>query len=80
MLKANTYNDQKSLELYKYVDGELRGIREFICEQKVRNQGNADAIRELDHKIDYKVALEAERESAPTTALCRMSTALSLRS
>ena len=65
LLKANTYNDQKSLELYKYVDGELRGIREFICEQKVRNQGNADAIRELDQKIDYKVALEAEhRECA----------------
>lgn len=61
LLKANTYNDQKALELYKYFDGELRGIREFICEQKVRNQGNADAIRELDQKIDYKVALEAER-------------------
>ena len=61
LLKANTYNDQKALELYKYIDGELRGIREFICEQKVRNQGNADAIRELSRDIDAKVALEAER-------------------
>ena len=61
LLKANTYNDQKSLELYKYIDGELRGIRDFICEQKVRNQGNSDAIRELDKKIDSAVALEAER-------------------
>lgn len=61
LLKANTYNDQKSLELYKYIDGELREIREFICEQKVRNQGNADAIRELSRDIDAKVALEAER-------------------
>lgn len=61
LLKANTYNDQKSLELYKYIDGELRDIREFICEQKVRNQGNADAIRELSRDIDAKVALEAER-------------------
>ncbi len=65
LLKANTYNDQKSLELYKYVDGELREIREFICEQKVRNQGNADAIRELD----YKVALEAERRECADNSI-----------
>lgn len=61
LLKANTFTDGKMLEMYKYFDGELRGVREFICEQKVRNQGNGDAIRELDKKIDYSVALEAER-------------------
>jgi hypothetical protein len=61
LLKANTFTDGKMLEMYKYFDGELRGIREFICEQKVRNQGNGDAIRELDRKIDSAVALEAER-------------------
>jgi hypothetical protein len=61
LLEANTFTDGKMLEMYKYIDGELRGVREFICEQKVRNQGNADAIRELDKKIDYSVALEAER-------------------
>lgn len=61
LLKANTFTDGKMLEMYKYFDGELRGIREFICEQKVRNQGNGDAIRELDKKIDYSIALEAER-------------------
>ena len=27
---ANTYNDQKSLELYKYIDGELRDIRSTL--------------------------------------------------
>lgn len=61
LLEANTFTDGKMLEMYKYIDGELRGVREFICEQRVRNQGNADAIRELDKKIDYSVALEAER-------------------
>lgn len=61
LLKANTFTDGKMLEMYKYFDGELRGVREFICEQKVRNQGNADAIRELNQKIDTSVALEAER-------------------
>lgn len=61
LLKANTFTDGKMLEMYKYFDGELRGVREFICEQRVRNQGNADAIRELDHKIDSSIAREAER-------------------
>ena len=61
LLKANIYENQKSLELYQYIDGQLKEVREFICEQKVRNQGNGDAIRELDRKIDSAVALEAER-------------------
>lgn len=61
LLEANIYNDQKSLELYKYVDGQFKEVREFICEQKVRNQGVGDAVRELDKKIDYSIALEAER-------------------
>lgn len=61
LLEANTFTDGKMLEMYKYFDGELRGVREFICEQKVRNQGNGDAIRELAKDIDYKVSLETER-------------------
>ena len=61
LLEANIYENQKSLELYKYVDSQFKEVREFICEQKVRNQGNGDAIRELDRKIDSAVALEAER-------------------
>lgn len=61
LLEANTYNDQKSLELYKYIDGQLKEVREFICEQKVRNQGTSDAVRELAKDIDAKIALEAER-------------------
>ena len=28
---ANTYNDQKMLELYKYVDGEFKDIRKTMC-------------------------------------------------
>ena len=28
---ANTYNDQKLLEVYKYFDGELKDIRNAIC-------------------------------------------------
>lgn len=61
LLKANTYNDQKSLELFRYIDAQIGGIKERLAAQDVRNQGVADAIREVSKDIDYKVNLEAER-------------------
>lgn len=69
LLEANIYENQKSLELYKYVDGQLKEVREFICEQKVRNQGVGDAVRELDKKIDYSIALEAERRKCADNSI-----------
>lgn len=44
LLEANTYNDQKSLELYKYIDGELREVRGEIARQAVLNQKTEDAF------------------------------------
>jgi hypothetical protein len=61
LLEANTYNDQKTLELYKYIDGKLNEINARLSAQDVRNQGVADAFREISKDIDYKVNLEAER-------------------
>jgi hypothetical protein len=61
LLEANTYNDQKSLELYRYIDGQLSTIMSRLAAQDVRNQGFTDAFRELAKDIDYKVNLEAER-------------------
>lgn len=61
LLESTIFTDKKSLELYQYIDGQLKEVREFICEQKVRNQGVADAIREVSKDIDAKVNLEAER-------------------
>ena len=63
LLEANTYNDQKTLELYRYIDGKLSEINANLAGQAVRNQGFTDAFRELQKDIDYKVALEAERRS-----------------
>ena len=34
LLEANTYNDAKLLEVYKYVDGELKDIRATMCENE----------------------------------------------
>lgn len=62
-LKANTYNDQKTLELYRYVDGRFGAIEARLAEQAVRNQGVTDAFRELAKDIDTKVNLEAERRA-----------------
>ena len=63
LLEANTYNDSKTLELYRYIDGKLNEINANLAAQAVRNQGFTDAFRELQKDIDYKVALEAERRS-----------------
>jgi hypothetical protein len=61
LLEANTYNDQKTLELYKYVDSKFNAIEARLASQDVRNQGVADAFREISKDIDNKVNLEAER-------------------
>ena len=63
LLKANTYNDSKILEVYRYFDGKVAALEAHNAEQAVRNQGFADAFRELSKDIDYKVNLEAERRN-----------------
>ena len=71
LLKANTYNDQKALELYRYIDGKLNEINARLAGQDVRNQGFVDAFRELSKDIDNKVNLEAERrECADNKIVC----------
>lgn len=57
LLKANTYNDQKSLEIYKYVDGRLNAIEQRLCEQAVFNQKTADSF----DLVRQDVKMEAER-------------------
>jgi hypothetical protein len=37
LLRANTYGDQKLLEVYKYIDGELKDIRAVQSAQAVTN-------------------------------------------
>lgn len=41
---ANTYGDQKMLELYKYFDGQLKDVRETLCHQAVHNQRTEDSF------------------------------------
>ena len=63
---ANTYGDQKALEMYKYVDGRLRGIEAQLGQQAVQNQATKDSFQLLQERLDcccekQTAALECER-------------------
>lgn len=63
---ANTYNDQKMLEMYKYVDGQLKDIRSELCAQAVVNQKTADSfvLAEKDLRCCCdKLQMQINRES-----------------
>lgn len=61
LLEANTYNDGKTLELYRYIDGKLNEINANLAAQAVRNQAFNDALASTDYKFTQAIALEAER-------------------
>ena len=62
LLKANTYNDQKSLELYAYIDGQLKDIRKTLGDQAVHNQRTEDSFV-LARQDIASVKSERHRES-----------------
>lgn len=49
---ANTYNDQKSLEMYKYVDGRFREFEQAFAAQAVNNQKTADDVMRVQSNLD----------------------------
>lgn len=73
---ANTYNDQKTLELYKYIDGQLREVRDTLCAQAVHNQKTEDSfalarqdIAAVESRLNGKIAMEAERRCCADNAI-----------
>lgn len=65
---ANIYNDQKSLELYKYFDGEIKRIDRTLCEQAVYNATQTGAISCIQGQI---AALQALTKTiVPITNVC----------
>lgn len=48
---ANTFTDQKFIELYKYFDGELRDIRTVLSAQAVQNQKTADSFQMVSERM-----------------------------
>lgn len=61
LLKSNTYQDQKSLELYRYIDGKLNEINATLAAQAVTNTSFNSALAATDYKFSQAIALEAER-------------------
>ena len=61
LLKSNTYQDQKSLELYRYIDGKLNEINATLAAQAVTNTSFNSALAATDFKFSQAIALEAER-------------------
>lgn len=73
---ANTYTDQKSLEMYQYIDGRLRKIEGQICDQAVTNQRTADsfALAQADlaavkAELQGNISMEAERRCCADNAI-----------
>lgn len=68
LLKANTYNDQKDLQLYAYIDAQLKEIRKTLCDQAVHNQRTEDSftlarqdIAAVKSDLSREIQIEAER-------------------
>lgn len=61
LLEANTYQDQKSLELYRYIDGKFAEIQANLAAQAVTNTSFNSALAATDYKFTQAIALEAER-------------------
>ena len=69
---ANAYGDQKMLEMYKYIDGQLKGIREELCGQKVVNQANKDSFQLVSERLmgvksELECQISRERDDAIVT-------------
>ncbi len=68
LLKANAYNDQKMLEMYAYIDGQLKDVRKTLCDQAVHNQRTEDSfvlarqdIAAVKAELSNEIKMEAER-------------------
>lgn len=73
---ANTYNDQKLLEVYKYFDGQLKDVRDSLCAQAIHNQKTEDSfllarqdIAAVESRLNGQITMEAERRCCADNAI-----------
>lgn len=64
---ANTYSDQKLLEVYKYFDGQLKDVRSELCRQAVVNQKTIDSFAMAEKDLQcccdrLQVQIDRERD------------------
>ena len=60
--------DQKTLEMYAYIDGQLKDIRKTLCDQAVHNQRTEDSfvlvrqdVESVKSELSKDIKIEAER-------------------
>lgn len=68
LLKAEKHTDEKSLELYKYVDGRFREFEQAIAQQAVYNATNTSTIACLQGQVAQLQALT--KVVIPATSVC----------
>lgn len=65
---ANTYNDQKLLEVYKYFDGKIEHINHKLCEQAVWNTAQTDTLNCMSGQIAQLMGLT--KLVVPNASVC----------
>lgn len=65
---ANIYNDQKILELYKYIDGKLEGVNATLATQAVYNATQTATINCMSGQINQLYGLT--KLVVPNTSVC----------
>lgn len=68
LLRSNTYADQKSLEMYRYVDGRFREFEQAIAQQAVYNATNTSTIACLHGQVAQLQSLT--KMVIPATSVC----------
>lgn len=64
---ANTYGDQKALEMYKYIDGRFQAVAAELAKQAVQNQATKDSFQIAQERLDcccqrLETAIKAEAQ------------------
>lgn len=79
---STIFTDGKTLELYRYIDGQLKEVREELCNQRVHNQRTEDSfalarqdLAAVKADLDGKIKLEAERRCCADNAIVNYSNA-----
>ena len=65
---STIYTDGKSLEMYRYIDSQLKDVRDELCMQRVHNQRTEDSfalahadLMAVKADLQGQIAMEAER-------------------
>lgn len=73
---ANTYGDQKALEMYKYIDGRFREVEAQLANKAVQNQAVKDSFKLTQQemncccdKLEEKIRCEAQKRKCSDNAI-----------